>query len=127
MKVDISKPGMGLSIVLVLIVLAVAVFGIGMVEERNYDEFAQCLTDKGFKMYGSVYCDHCEEQKEAFGSGWQYIDYVECSLPNGPGQKAECYDAGIRAYPTWELPDGTKVLGKQSFEKLSELSGCELE
>ncbi len=124
MNVDPSKITLG-AMLLVLILLAFAVFGMSG-GQKGYDEFAQCLTQKGFKMYGSVHCGHCNEQKTMFGDSWQYIDYVECSLPNGPGQAEECRQAGIRAYPTWVLPDGTEVLGKQSFETLSGLSGCPL-
>lgn len=93
---------------------------------NSYDEFAQCLTQKGVKMYGAYWCPHCNNQKEMFGSSWQYIDYVKCALRNSRGQTPSCREAGIRAYPTWVFPDGRKIEGELSFKELSEYSGCQL-
>ena len=45
----------------------------------NLDTFAQCLTDKGVTMYGSVNCPHCLSQKAMFGESFQYVTYVECT------------------------------------------------
>ena len=119
-----------LTIVFVLIALmAVVVIGFGIGtddnEPSNLDEFAQCLTEKGVKMYGTYWCSHCENQKEAFEKSWQYINYVECS-ESGGGQTQECADAGINGYPTWEFQDGSRLSGELSFEVLSSNSGCPL-
>lgn len=119
------KIGLVFCAFIALMVIAVVVFATSLPEEKNYDEFAQCLTEKGVKMYGAYWCGHCNAQKEAFGGSWQYVDYVECAT-SGSGQAEECLEAGINAYPTWVLPDGTQAVGEQSFERLSELSGCEL-
>lgn len=91
----------------------------------GYDAFAQCLAEKGVKMYGASWCGHCTNQKLAFGESWQYVDYVECSTSGG-GQAPECAAAGIRGYPTWVFPGGEKLSGERSFEELSQKSGCEL-
>lgn len=93
----------------------------------QYDEFAQCLTQKGVKMYGAYWCPHCNNQKKAFAGSWKHIDYIECSLPNKGGQSTTCQEADIQAYPTWELPDGQRIEGELSMKRLSELSGCTLE
>jgi len=90
----------------------------------GYDDFAQCLTDTGVKMYGASWCGHCSSQKNDFGESWQYIDYVECS--SSTGQAPECAAAGIRGYPTWVFPGGEKLSGHRSFEELSAKSGCAL-
>lgn len=92
----------------------------------NYDEFAQCLTDSNATFYGTYWCPHCNDQKEEFGKSMEYVNYVECSLPNQAGQTQACIDAGIRGYPTWIFGDGTRMPGKLSFEQLSTLSGCPL-
>jgi hypothetical protein len=92
----------------------------------NYDEFAQCLTEANATFYGTYWCSHCSAQKEDFGKSMQYVNYVECSLPNGAGQTQECTDAGIRGYPTWILNGGTNMPGRLSFEQLSTLTGCPL-
>ena len=122
---NLSKLALGFAIAFVLIVVVVAVFGIGMPEPGKYDEFAQCLTDKGVKMYGAYWCGHCKDQKDAFGDSWKYVDYTECSSASG-GQTLECAEAGITGYPTWEFPGEERASGYLSFEKLSELSDCSL-
>ncbi len=93
----------------------------------NYDNFAKCLTEKGAKMYGAYWCPHCQNQKKLFGESWKYVDYVECSLPNGAGQTSECQIAGISGYPTWVFSDGRKVPGEVSFQQLSQITGCSLQ
>ncbi|MBI5803096.1 hypothetical protein HY448_00190 [Candidatus Pacearchaeota archaeon] len=92
----------------------------------QYDDFAKCLTQNGVKMYGAYWCPHCNEQKEMFGNSWDYIEYVECSLPNAAGQTTICNQAGISGYPTWELGNSTRLQGTQTFEMLSKLTGCSI-
>ncbi len=90
----------------------------------NYDTFAQCLTDAGAKMYGAYWCPHCQDQKDLFGSSWNNINYIECSLPNRAGQTIECINDKITSYPTWEFANGDRIEGVLSFEELGELTGC---
>lgn len=88
----------------------------------KYDAFAQCLTEKKITMYGAVWCSHCQDQKKEFGSAFKYVNYVEC-----PDNTAICTAKAIKGFPTWMNEDGSKRLeGFQSFEKLAELSGCQL-
>ena len=93
----------------------------------NYDSLAKCLSEKGVKMYGAFWCTHCQNQKKAFGSSWQYIEYVECSTPDGKSQTGECSSAGIRGYPTWDFGNGTRLEGEVSFEQLAKKSSCALQ
>jgi len=93
--------------------------------ESKYDAFAKCLTEKGVVMYGAYWCPHCQNQKKMFGSSWEYVDYVECSLPNKAGQTEICKEKGIEGYPTWDI-HGEFHSGELSFEKLAELTGCVL-
>jgi hypothetical protein len=109
-----------------LTVVFVLFTGGGGREPSDPDAFAQCLTDKGAKMYGASWCSHCNNQKESFGDSWEHIDYVECSSPLG-GMLAECGEAGIRGYPTWVFPGDEKVPGELSFEDLSAYSGCPMD
>lgn len=90
----------------------------------NIKALAQCLTDKGFKLYGAFWCPHCKTQKEMFGSAVGLLNYIECSTPDGNSQTEVCNKAGIESYPTWELPDGTKVPGTKTLEELIQLSSC---
>ncbi len=112
----------GIAVVLILAFL----FWLEESKPGEYDGFAQCLTEQGARMYGSYQCGHCNEQKEMFGKSWKYVGYVECSNPGGMGQKQECYDADIRAYPTWEFGDKSRELGLMSFGELSNRTGCVL-
>lgn len=91
-----------------------------------YDGFAQCLTEKGVKMYGAWWCPHCQNQKDLFGSAFEFVDYVECSPGSSKGMSQQCKDAGIEGYPTWVFADGSKASGEQSFEGLSEKTSCPL-
>lgn len=90
----------------------------------SYDAFAQCLTDKGAKMYGAWWCPHCAAQKKLFGTAFKKVNYVECSNPDGKTMTQVCKDAGIKGYPTWEFADKSRVDGEQSFASLAEKSGC---
>lgn len=95
--------------------------------EGKYDEFAQCLSENGVKMYGAYWCPHCNAQKQMFGNSWSQVNYVECSLPNKAGQTQVCTESGIKSYPTWEFQDGLRIEGEMPLEKISSLSGCKLE
>ena len=94
--------------------------------KNKNDDFAKCLAEKGVKMYGAYWCPHCSNQKSMFGDSWQYVAYVECSLPNRAGQTKDCADAGIQSYPTWDFGNGKRTTGEFTFEMLAEASGCKM-
>lgn len=113
-----------LSVVAVLIILLVS-FGIYYTVKNSqrfdYDNFAKCLSEKDFTMYGAVWCSHCKDQKKMFGTSFQYIKYVECTE-----NEAVCNAKGITGFPSWTNSNGEKFEGSQPLKKLSELSGCAL-
>jgi len=86
----------------------------------KYDDFAQCLTSKGIKMYGTEWCGYCKMQKGYFNESFQHVDYVNCEEDN-----EACQEAGIQGYPTWII-NGELSPGAKPLDKLAELSGCEL-
>jgi hypothetical protein len=90
----------------------------------NHDNFAKCLNEKGLKLYGAFWCPHCQEQKQIFGTSQKYLNYVECSTPDGKSQSEICANNNVTSYPTWELSNGTRLVGEQSFEELSLVSEC---
>jgi hypothetical protein len=90
------------------------------------DGFAQCLNAKGAKMYGAWWCPHCAEQKEMFGLAFHYVNYVECSEPGLRTENDICKQAGIKNFPTWQYPDGSRTEGNQPLSVLSEKTGCAL-
>jgi len=126
----LSKPVLVTGIIIVTILVGFIVFNITgntTKDQSKYDSFAKCLTDSGVKMYGAYWCPHCNNQKQMFGSSWQYINYIECSLPNRAGQTQFCNQAGIKAYPTWEFKDGSRLEGELTFTQLSQHSNCQIE
>jgi len=85
---------------------------------------AQCLTNKGFKLYGATWCGHCQDQKKMFGEAVALINYIECATVDNNGQTEACDQAGIEMYPTWVYPDGTKVPGVMTLKDLAKVSSC---
>ncbi len=136
---DVKKPLLKISdkrktrnwiliIVAVLIVIGVA-YVLAFKESPNngkYDSFAQCLTEKNATMYGAFWCTHCKEQKKAFGSSFQYVNYIECSTPDGNAQLQVCKDAKIDGYPTWQFTDGTRRDGFVALKDLASVTNCSL-
>ena len=107
-----------IGVVLMLSLLLVSCGGPDPSVAGEYDELAKCLTAEGVKMYGTEWCSHCKNQKEAFGSSFQYVDYVDCD-----DNSAACTAAGVEGYPTWVI-DGQKYPGEQALDKLAGLTGC---
>jgi thiol-disulfide isomerase/thioredoxin len=122
-------------VILVLGIIATVVIGpksgtVSSTEPGKYDQFAQCLGEKGAIFYGAYWCPHCKAQKKLFGSSARLLPYVECSIPNGSGQTKECADKKIEGYPTWELADGTRLPVENSagvtLETLAAKTSCTL-
>jgi glutaredoxin len=124
MRMEIKIGGKVLLIIIILIVIGivgVSVSGYFVNNGNNsgkYDNFAKCLAQKDATMYGAEWCSHCKQQKDMFGASFKYVNYVEC-----PDNQAFCDEKGITGYPTWII-NGLPYQGTQSFEKLSELTGC---
>jgi len=95
-------------------------------EPGIYDDFAQCLSDSGTKMYGAYWCPHCENQKKLFGSSFDYAPYIECDPLGDDAQPELCKSQAIEGYPTWIFPDGTRRSGEIPLRTLAALSDCEL-
>ncbi len=93
----------------VLILGAVAGY---MSRPGKWDDFAKCLTEKGAVMYGENWCPFTNAQKAMFGKSFKYIHYE--------------VKKDLKVRPTWII-NGTKYETVQSFQRLSELTGCPLE
>src|SRR3989344_3788545 len=132
-------------IILLSLLLVAIVFIAGCVQQSttpttsepnsaSLDSFAQCLTDKGVKMYGSYICSACLAQIKMFGGhegSFRYVDYIECH-PKGPNPQTDlCLKRDIKKTPTWILEkEGTEINrleGYQTFELFGEFSGCPFE
>ncbi|MAF80198.1 hypothetical protein CL629_03915 [bacterium] len=91
------------------------------------DAFAQCLKDEDVTYYGAYWCPNCQNQNQMFGNSKKHLEYVECGVRGAQNQQAaECNEADIEAYPTWEFSDGERVTGVQDVRFLAEKTGCEL-
>jgi len=132
-----SKVSMGKivgSIVFGVILLTITFFAQKSgVPSGFYDDFAQCIEERGMKMYGSLGCSFCAKQRGMFGDSFdKHVNEIECD-PRFEGSQVErCVAKKISHTPTWihEREDGSEIFrfdsGVQSLEKLAEVSGCEL-
>ena len=109
-----------ISILIITAFLVVVGCSNGNVDPGELDSFAQCLTEKNVKMFGTEWCSHCKNQKAMFGTSFQYVDYIDCDK-----NKEVCNAAEITGYPTWEV-EGKLYPGEQQLNNLASLSGCEL-
>ena len=83
----------------------------------RYDAFAICLTEKQVKMYGLYWCTHCAEQKELFGKSFKHVTYIECGIKGSQDEEPVCKEAGIKNFPTWQFPDGSRKEGTQPLQR----------
>lgn len=121
-----AKPWIG-SIIFINII-PILIFNLPSSDTGNHDALAQCLTEKGMRMYSSIYCASCRSQEKSFGESFQYIDNVECH-PKGENPQTElCLERGLKDTPTWILEkDGVEVKRLQGYRKLktlAEFAGC---
>lgn len=83
---------------------------------------AQCLTEKGAKLYTASWCGHCQNQKAAFKGGVEYLDDTECA--EGDGWAKECKDNNVKSVPTWIFSDGEILSGNRPLSELATTAGC---
>ena len=118
-----------LKVVIVVAIVAVCAglyFFLRHKHDSRMDAFAQCLGTKGAKMYGAYWCPHCADQKERFGSSFQYAPYIECGIKGSRNEAQTCVDAGVKHFPTWTFADGARVEGDHTLEFLGQETGCAL-
>jgi glutaredoxin len=93
-----------------------------------YDTLAKCIAQSSTTFYGASWCPHCAAQKTKFGTGAQYLPYVECASPSGASSSETqvCIDHNITQYPTWVFADGSRLVGVQTPQTLATKTGCAL-
>src|SRR5665811_501425 len=99
-------------LIILIVIIGISIFNRATSSPGEFDEFAGCIDDSGAKFYGAFWCEHCENQKEAFGKSAKYLPYIECSTPNGQSMNSICRNENIEGYPTWEFADGTRESGE---------------
>lgn len=102
------------------------------VPSGRYDTFAQCVYEKGMRMYGAKTCSYCIKQRALFGDSVRYIKEIECD-PRYPNAETErCIAKKIERTPTWIREDAAGNTLKRfdpgvlSLQTLSEETGCKL-
>lgn len=114
------------AIIVLLCVVIISVVMYTRTAPGDYDQFAQCLGEKGAKFYGAFWCPHCQEQKRLFGRSKDQLPYIECSLPDQKTQTQICIDEKITGYPTWIFADGSRVGQVMQLSELAANTSCEL-
>lgn len=94
---------------------------VGLTDPR--EDLARCLSARGAVLYGTWWCGACQRQREMFGPHAELLTYVECTPQDQPREQ-RCLDLNINSVPTWIFQNGTRVTGRQSLQRLAELSGC---
>jgi len=134
-----EDPSESMKVYILLAIAAILMVGIVLIIQYNKSNFissindtlnddvarlATCLTEKGYRMYGSATCGACAAQKGLFGDDFDKVDYVECSQ-NAPNSRTqECIIAGLVAVPTWEAKGVLLDPGVMTLETLKEKAGC---
>jgi len=106
-----------MGLILVFSVLSVSSY---MQKPGQYDDFAQCLSEKGAVVYGNNFCSYTGTQLGLFGKSKEHLNYVKC-IDN----EELCNSKGVSITPTWEI-DGKTYSGVQSFKTLSSITGCQI-
>src|SRR3989344_7745297 len=120
------------------IILALVLVGVSYLDHRGnvpsgkYAEFAGCLYDKGFVMYGSKGCAACAKQRAMFGDAFQFVEEIECDPRFEGVDRERCEPKKIVRTPTWvqEDEEGNELFrfpaGVVELDDLSAQSGCAL-
>lgn len=97
-------------------------------EEDNLkiQEFSNCLSNKGMKIYGAGWCGHCKNLIKYFGGEENIAPiFIECSdAQQNPTEYTDlCNQEGISGYPTIKV-NGEDYQGSRTFEGFAEATGC---
>jgi len=93
--------------------------GYSITEVEDLEEFSSCIGEKA-ELYTTATCPHCKAQKDLFKIYVGNLNIIDCT--ENPDI---CVEKEVRFVPTWII-NGEKYIGEKSLEKLSELTGCEL-
>jgi len=118
---------------LVLIIGLVVLAGCSSSPYSNESRIAlaECLADKGVTESGAFWCPNCAEQKKMFGTdAFKVLEergvYIECDPRGDNAQPERCIENKVEGYPTWDFPDGSRLVGVAQLETLAGKSGCTL-
>lgn len=84
---------------------------------------ARHLKKAGVKEYFAYWCPHCYEQKQLFGKqAVAELEPIECAVDGKNARPQACVDAGVKAFPSWEI-NGKLTSGIKTLEELAEATG----
>ena len=94
-------------------------------------KIAQCLAERGYKIYYADWCPFCVQQKELFGEAAKYLYGFDCYDPEGGrGNIAKCPD--LLGVPAWRDRDGNQLKyngevidGMIQIRRLVAISDCD--
>eukprot|EP00667_Euglena_gracilis_P017492 EG_transcript_18455 len=93
----------------------------------DLDALAKCIRDRGFVLFSSPSCVHCQEQRALLGPAVELVPTTECS---GEGLTACVVRHNIQALPTWlQITDGVerrRHSGLLTLPALSNFTACPL-
>ncbi len=95
-------------------------------ERERFRPLAECLTEKGVKLYGLFWNEQTIRQRELFGVGAELLPYTECSSEDGQRILDECRTARISVFPLWKFRAGDEQTGTLSIEAIADKTGCPL-
>lgn len=95
-------------------------------ERERFRPLAECLTEKGVKLYGLFWNEQTIRQRELFGVGAELLPYTECSSEDGQRILDECRAARISVFPLWKFRAGDEQTGPLSIEAIADKTGCPL-
>ena len=88
-------------------------------------QFAKDLAASGAVFYGASWCSACTSQKELFEDGQIYLPFVEVTNSDRtPNDIA--FAENIESYPTWVMPDGSRILGTTDLATLAQAAGISI-
>ncbi len=108
------------ALVILVVIAGGYLTGLLVSKPSPYTAFAKCLSGGGAVIYGNDWCEYTQEQMAMFGNSFAQLKYIKCD-----DNKGLCGQKGVKITPTWEI-DGKTYQGVQTFQKLSELSGCKI-
>lgn len=84
---------------------------------------ARHLKKAGVKEYFAYWCPHCYEQKQLFGKqAVAELEKIECAADGKDAKPQACIDAGVKAFPSWEI-NGKLTSGIKTLDELAEATG----
>ncbi len=116
-KINFKKYFIFAAIIVIVVLLVLSIKGYAK-KPGKYDDFVDCLNEKGAVVYGNDYCSYTTNQLGFFGKSKEGLNYVKCV-----NNEELCNSKGVSITPTWEI-GGKTYSGVQTFEELSSITGC---